>query len=976
MHSLTYGYTVFACGILSVLISFAAPDIYALDLAGEWRVAGTGFDGAARLPGTLADAMLGAKQDFSTWSALTNLNEKGALRLSHVYRGKATWTRTVVVPERFSGKPLEVFLERVLWVSELKVDGRSVGRRDSLGTPHIYRFAPGELAPGTHRFVLEIDNSSHYCFSGNSHGWGYSTQTIWNGVIGRIELREANPLDDAQVFAPYPAKEVRVAFDGDGLCAKIDGEALEGRREKDGYHFALPFSPVPWSEANPRLYTLALTSGGHEREVRIGFRTIERRGNKLFRNGVPLWIRGNVDNCQFPLTGYPAMTPAEWRRQIRIQKENGINAMRFHTWTPPEAAFQAADELGFCLFVETGFWADANNPMNNIGRGNAELDDFCKRELFAVAAAYGNHASFVGIGVGNELGKCDFAIMDAWMKELKRCDSRRLTMVSTARQVVESDDLMVTHLYPGIGPVRCRFRSGTDWDYEDVYSKAPIPTVAHEIGQWPVYPLWQEIAKYDGLLKPFDLEAMRRTAEKNGTVRFNREYHRASLKTNRFMYKDEVEGYLRTPSCAGLQLLDVRDYTGQGEALVGWLDAFFDAKAGVSELPPFSSVLRPVAFLARIEKFVLSVGETFAAELQVRNISEAVLPAGMRYPYSFAGKSGYVELKEAVAPGGFSEPSRIAFQLDRSMVARRQELCFGENRWSVFVMDAVAKVNVPDGVTVTDDPAIAAKSLEDGGRVVYTGRSVGAVRGRFVPVYWSTAYFPVYDPCAMLGTWFDEDHPVFAQFPTEDWMDRQWRTLTDAAFVHEARGLGVDFRPIAMPVPDIHLSRFFATLFEVRVGRGRLIVCGYPIDRVDDMAVRQLRKSVLAYAASSRFEPMTAAGLEWFASFACNKRLEDIDDDDWREERMNDGSVRLTILNPPRKAGEYTVLFKEDGVVSATCEGRTCRTFSAIPVAMAIGSVAADDADDGRIEFVFSADMGVPSVSSVSFRKPEGVPQL
>ncbi len=944
----------------------------ALDLGGEWNVSGDGFAGAARLPGTLAEAGFGERQSYETWDKIADRVEKGALRLSHVYRGKAVWSRTVEVPAELAGKSLEVFLERVLWTSELKIDGRCVGRRDSLGTPHVYRLEPGTLAPGPHQFVIEIDNSSHFNFAGNSHCWGWSTQTCWNGVIGRFELREANPLDTVQVFAPYPTQEVRVTFDGDDLRASIDGVPLSGRRDASGYRFALPFEPMPWSEAHPKLYTLTLSFGGHRRDVPIGFRTIERRGKRLFLNGVPLWIRGDVDNCQFPLTGYPAMTPAEWRRQIRVQKENGINAMRFHTWTPPEAAFQAADELGFYLFAETGFWANAEDPLNNIGRGNEALDDFCRRELFAVAETYGNHASFVGIGVGNELGKCDFAMMDGWMRELKSRDPRRLTMVSTARTVAPSDDLMVTHLYPGVGPVRCRFRPGTDWDYEDVYSRTKVPTIAHEIGQWPVYPLWTEIAKYDGLLKPFDWEAMRREAERHGTIRFNRAYHRASLKTNRFMYKDEVEGYLRTPSCAGLQLLDVRDYTGQCEALVGWLDAFFDAKAGISELQPFSSVLRPVAFLARIEKFVLAANDALEAKLQIRNISEETIPAGTRYPYSFAGKSGWVELGSPVAPGAFSEPFRVVFPLDRSMAARRQELRFGENRWSVFVMDAAEKAPVPSGVTMTDDPGVAAKDLAAGGRVIYTGRSVNSVHGRFVPVYWSSAYFPLYDPCAMLGTWFDEDHPAFSRFPTEDWMDRQWRVLTDAAFVHEATGLGGDFRPLAMPVPDIHLSRLFATLFEVRVGKGRLIVCGYPIDRSDSLEARQLRRSVLEYAASEKFSPKTAASSAWFASFACNKRPGDFDEGDWYEERLADGTVRLTISNVPRKDGEYTVLFKEDAIVKATCEGRSCGAFSAMPIAMVVGSATANDADDGKIVFVFStADANVPAVASVSFRTPE-----
>lgn len=959
------------CALLAVVVALGLP------LDGDWHVVGEGFEGVARLPGTLADAGFGTKQTYETWRALTERREKGALRLSHVYRGKATWSRTVDVPTAMDGKPLELYLERVLWVSTLKVDGRPCGSRDSLGTPHVYRFAPGELKPGPHEIEIEVDNSSHYGFTGKSHGWGWSTQTCWNGVIGRFELRVANPLESARVFAPYPTREVAVEFSGEGLRVAIDGTVLAGKRADGRYVFELPFQPKPWSESNPRLYELELSAGEHRKTVRIGFRTIERRGNRLFLNGVPLWIRGDVDNCQFPLTGYPAMTPAEWRRQIRIQRENGINAMRFHSWTPPEAAFEAADEMGFYLFPETGFWADATIPESNVGRGNTALDDFCRRELLAIADTYGNHACFLGQSLGNELGKCDFDLMNSWMEDVRKRDPRRLTMVSTARKVAASDDYMVTHLYPGVGPVRCRFREHTDWDYEDVYSKTAVPTIAHEIGQWPVYPLWTEIAKYDGLLRPFDWEAMRRQAETNGTLRFDRLYHRASLKANRFMYKDETEGYLRTPSCSGLQFLDVRDYTGQGEALVGWLDAFFDAKAGLSELPPFSTVLRPVAFLARVGKFVLTADESLVADLQVRNISESVIPAGTRYAYSFAGERGWVVLDRGVPPGSFSRPVRVSFPLDRSMAKRRQELRFGENRWSVFVMESAEQMPVPDGVTVTSHPDVAARTLAAGGRVVYTGRSRASVRGRFVPVYWSTVYFPIFNPCAMLGTWFDEDHPVFDRFPTEDWMDRQWRTLTDASVVHEVTGLPDDFAPLAMPVPDIHLSRLFATMFELRIGEGRLLVCGYPIESAETPEARQLRKSVLSYVASGSFRPRTAADAAWFAGFASGKRPEDLDADDWTQVRRPDGTLVLKVLHPPRRTGEYSILFGEDGVVAATCEGRPCGTFSAIPVAMVIARTTAEDASDGVIEFEIRAEgADVPPVASVTFRTPNEAPQL
>lgn len=97
---------------------------------------------------------------------------------------------------------------------------------------------------------------------------------------------------------------------------------------------------------------------------------------------------------------------------------------------------------------------------------------------------------------------------------------------------------------------------------------------------------------------------MREAAVSNNTMRFAREFHSASLKTSRHFYKLETEGLLRTPSCNGIDYLQMRDYTGQGEALTGWYDAFFDAKPTLGELPPFTAFNAPVVNLAKISKFV------------------------------------------------------------------------------------------------------------------------------------------------------------------------------------------------------------------------------------------------------------------------------------------------------------------------------------------------------------------------------------
>ena len=545
-----------------------------LPLGGVWQVSGDGFSGEANLPGTLAAAKLGKRWTERDFRNTMDLPQSEALVQEWQYAGKATWTRTFELSAADCRQPSELFLERVMWRSDAFWDGEPLGFRDSLATPHVYEIPKRLLTPGRHELKIVIDNSCLYGFSRQSHAYGPNMQAVWNGVLGRIELRRSHPLRAARVFASAPdggvlRVEVHEGFFASLETVSLDGLAVESLSEtfspyRKGFkmlELKLKDSPVFWNEFHPQLYTITLKDANADfsHSVRFGFRSAGTEGRLLTLNGLRVFTRGNVENANFALNGIPWMDVSDWRRIFRrLKKEDGVNAVRFHTWCPPEAAFLAADELGILLQPETGIWTDSwMSDGDEVGNGKP-VDGFVLAEMKAIADAYGNSPSLFSLSIGNELGNSNFDTMGKWVADHKKYDPRALCYASSARKLTSADDFSLSHVVPGNGSARGRFFPRTDWDYEDVYSKVKIPTVAHEIGQWPVYPIWDELlSPFTGTMRPWNLSRHRDTAERKNALRFQREYHTASAKLNRLLYKEEVESFLRTPSCAGLQLLEV-----------------------------------------------------------------------------------------------------------------------------------------------------------------------------------------------------------------------------------------------------------------------------------------------------------------------------------------------------------------------------------------------------------------------------------
>lgn len=875
-------------------------------IAGEWTVTlDPERNGPAdnpsqpiNLPGSLAEAGIGTATTGSDFGVLTP---------THKYIGVAWYEREIEIPRQWEGKRVDLFLERVLWESQVFIDGETYSTQDGLGTPHIHEL--GSLGPGKHQLVIRVDNDTIHNIGDKGHAYGAYTQSIWNGIVGRMELQAKDPTCLAQLrtFSLIESDQLRVELTVEAAEAETatvsfairalgeDRPLLTGQKEMElsaGQNRAevlidLEGKLRKWSEFDPAVYVLEAEIRTDRyrdrRETEFGYVKIGHDGTHITINDQPVFLRGNLDCVHFPLTGYPSTRVEDWERIFRIYKDYGLNHVRFHTWCPPEAAFRAANRLGIYIQAEASVWIDWWMSEDMKVRGRPEMDTkgypkglghdpgrdaFIVAEMNRMVDQYGNHPSFTMFCIGNELGNANFEVMEQWVADLKAKDPRRLYSVSTARQLTETDDYFVTHNIPGIGRTRGLNGAGADWDFEETYSQLDIPVIAHEIGQWPVYPSWEEIGKYTGVLKARNFEEFRAVAEKNGIAGQDEELRKASGALNQLLYKYETESFLRTPSCAGVQLLSMQDYQGQGEALIGWLDAHWESK-GITTPDQFRSHFDETVPLLRMEKFVWTNDETFEARAELFHYGESDMEGA-----TMAGRIRSADgalLKEARWPledvpraslidvGTLSLPLNQLDTATQLTISLQLEDTPFHNEWNIWVYPAQLPALASDDILIAEElsPTVLSR-LRDGGKVLLLASQLGTAENStlidFYPLYWSLTFFPGQGKTS-LGLLIREEHPALKYFPTSYHSDWQWEPFgkTTRAFI--LNDLPVEYRPIVQVVDDFHRNNKEGAVFEWRVGEGKLLVCGFDVENVDSPVARQLKYSLLRYMKSPTFEP-------------------------------------------------------------------------------------------------------------------------
>lgn len=865
---------------LMILSSFAQKTI---NLSGTWDFqldrsgssnASQKYDDTIKLPGSMLTNGKGDLPSIDTkWTGslydssyyynpyMEKYRHTGSIKFpffltpEHYYVGYAWYRHNAEIPKVWKKDRVILFLERPHIETTVFVNGKEVGHQMSLSVPHEYDITDYVKFGKNNSIAIKIYNGIENVGVGqDSHSVTDQTQGNWNGIVGKIELRSQKSIFTVKTFPDLTTGNVKVLVNDKEYNLKID-------------------NPQPWSEFTPILYTRSIVYRGDTIPVTFGFRKIEVKGRDIMLNGRPIYVRGTVENCNFPLTGYPPTDVESWKKIIQKCKDYGINTMRFHSYCPPEAAFIAADSLGFYLQPEGPSWPNHGVKLNH----GQHIDQYLTEETKKICDYYGNHPSFVMMAAGNEPAGDWVTWCNNWVNTMKEYDNRHIYCGASVGGGWAWDNLSEYHVKGGA--------RGLDWDHnapqctDDYFSQIEYPRnykgkepnnspiIAHEQGQWCAFPDFKERSLYTGPYKAKNFDIFEDLLDKNGMASQAEKFLYASGKLQVTAYKYEIERNLRTKDYSGFLLLGLNDYSGQGTALVGPLNVFWKEK-GYVDSKEWKEFCGDIVPLAKFPKFVFQNTDTLNIPIEVYNASEGEIKDA-DIVYSIVDKDMHNDIiakyNATIKYGKNNEIRPISQQLNGiktpSKLTLKVSVNGNTNEWDFWVYPAKVEMPKTKDIYITDTlDSKAIKILTNGGKVLITAggkiRYGNDVKQTYLPVFWNTSWFKMRPPHTT-GAYIMNNHPIFKDFTTDSWQNINWWELVNKAQVMNLQEFPEEYQPIYQPIDTWHVSRKLGMIVEANVLKGKLLMTTFDINNNLNKRIvaRQLRKSILEYMSGNEFKP-------------------------------------------------------------------------------------------------------------------------
>ena len=333
----------------------------------------------------------------------------------------AGWYRTYFdVPEMDGGLRCTLLFDGAMSHARVYVNGK-----EACFWPYGYNSfhfdATPYVKPGKNTLAVRLENETessrwypgaglyrnvHLIFTRDAHVPVWGTQVITEEIgenFAKVSQRTALEVPEGKSFGDY-----RIVTEIKDMEGRTVAESSCSGTEFDGGVFRQHFTvsdPNLWTPETPYLYTsVSRIYEGEtlkdEYSTVFGVRTAEIiHGKGFFLNGEKVIFRGVCNHHDLgPLGGIA--NEAGIRRQIRILKDMGCNAIRTSHNMPAPELVKACDEMGMMLMAESfDEWATAKvqNGYHKV------FDEWAEKDLVNLLRHFRNNPSIVMWCIGNEV---------------------------------------------------------------------------------------------------------------------------------------------------------------------------------------------------------------------------------------------------------------------------------------------------------------------------------------------------------------------------------------------------------------------------------------------------------------------------------------------------------------------------------------------------------------------------------------------
>ncbi len=375
----------------------------------------------------------------------------------------AVWyKRTFILPEDWSKKNVLLHFEACDYETTVGINGHKVGSHEGGYTPFSFNIT-AYLKPGENLIIVRARDDvrsgrqatgkqshrleSYSCLYRRTTGiW----QTVWLEAVPEIYIEQLR-------FYPQKERDEAALFvffnqppEGGNLFVRLSFQSKEVYKavytaEK------VTFIPIKikdlklWDIKQPNLYDVEIIYfRGKEAIDRVksyfGFRTIEARGDRIFLNDRPLFLRFVLDQGFYPDGIYTAPNDEALKRDIEIAQSFGFNGARLHQKVFERRFLYWADKFGYLVWGEFPDWGlDISNAENFLS---------FQKQWRKVLNRDFNHPSIIGWCPFNERWE---VIYPGFIEEIfhltKEIDPTRLVIDSSGGYHLAPTDVYDAHNY-------------------------------------------------------------------------------------------------------------------------------------------------------------------------------------------------------------------------------------------------------------------------------------------------------------------------------------------------------------------------------------------------------------------------------------------------------------------------------------------------------------------------------------------------